>query len=54
MRLQIKVDRYEIFQHDDGEMFATRDGSFWRDLSGDKLVLALAQALEEAQKEAQK
>lgn len=38
--------KYTVIQYDDGRLCALRYGEPWRDLTGDKLVLALAQEVE--------
>lgn len=39
--------KYVVRRHDDGRLDALRYGGTWRDLTGDKLVLALVQRIEE-------
>ena len=49
----IKIDeKYAVFIEDDcKEFYAKRYGEDWRDLSGDKLVLAMARKIQELEKE---
>lgn len=49
-RLRVATDdnKYEVVIDAGGEFYATRHGERWRDLTGDKLILGLAQDLEEA------
>lgn len=46
--LTVSVDngKYTVIQNDDGSLKALRYGKEWQDLTGNNLVLALAQALE--------
>ncbi len=39
-------DKYRVILHKSGKLEALRYGQTWRDLSGDNLVLSLAQQLE--------
>lgn len=38
--------KYSVVTMKDGNMYAFRYGSKWRDLTGDKLILALVQEIE--------
>lgn len=46
--LQVIVEggKYEVRQYSDGKVLALRNGAPWRDLTGDKLVLALCQEID--------
>ena len=39
-------DKYRVFFHN-GAMHALRHGKYWRELTGDKLVLCMLQEVEE-------
>ena len=45
--LNVKIGRYNVIQNNDGSLSAKRNGEQWRDLTGDNLVLALTQRIEE-------
>ena len=49
--IQICEGKYRVFQQDGGKVFANRNGILWRDLTGDNLVLSLAQRIEELEEE---
>lgn len=50
-KVEVCEGKYSVIIQDDGNLFATRYGDFWRDLTGDKLVFCLAYELMEARAE---
>lgn len=46
MRVDLERGKYTVVMEQDGRLHALRYGEEWRDLVGDKLVLALAQEVE--------
>lgn len=55
-RLEVSVDngKYTIIMKENGSMEALRHGETWRDLTGDGMVLALAQEIEELREKLKK
>jgi len=45
--IKLEDGKYEILQQDDGTMTALRYGTPWRDLTGDKLILALVHLVDD-------
>lgn len=41
--LSLADGKYAVYKRKDGSMFATRHGSYWRDLTGDNLVFYLVE-----------
>lgn len=53
-RIELEDGKY-VVEHDDGAgLHALRNGQPWRDLTGDNLVLAMAQEIENLRKDAQR
>ena len=46
-RIELKDGKYVIIQEDDGRQYALRHGEPWRDLTGDKMVGAMFDRIEE-------
>lgn len=46
LRVSVADGKYTVVQAADGSLYARRCGEVWRDLTGDNLVLALAQEVE--------
>ncbi len=46
LSISVDSDKYTVIQEVDGRLHALRYGLPWRELSGDKLVLSLAQEIE--------
>jgi hypothetical protein len=52
LRVSVEGDKYTVIQHRDGRVTALRHGQPWnRDLTGDKLILALAQEVDRLRRE---
>lgn len=51
LEITVGDGKYTIVQTPDGRLAARRNGELWRDLTGDKLVLHLAQELDAARTE---
>ena len=51
LEITVGDGKYTVIQTNGGRMLATRNGEPWRDLTGDKLVLCLAQELDSARAE---
>ena len=51
LEITVGDGKYTVVQTPDGRLAARRNGEPWRDLTGDKLVLCLAQELEVARAE---
>ena len=51
LEITVGDGKYTVIQTNGGRMLATRGGEMWRDLTGDKLVLCLAQELDSARAE---
>ena len=48
MEISLEDGKYTVVLDDEGRLYANRyDEHFWRDLSGDKLVMALVHKIEE-------
>ncbi len=52
LNIMIQNGKYTVIQHYNGELIALRYGFPWRELSGDGLVLGLAQEIERLREEA--
>ena len=51
LEITVGDGKYTVVQTTDGRVVALRNGEPWRDLTGDKLLLCLAQELEAARAE---
>lgn len=51
LEITVGDGKYTVVQTTDGRLLAHRNGEPWRDLTGDKLVLCLAQELDSARAE---
>lgn len=51
--LNVTVDKYTVIQRNDGSLIALRHGQERRDLTGDNLILALAQEVRELREQLQ-
>lgn len=51
LEITVGDGKYTVAQTPDGRLSALRNGEPWRDLTGDKLVLCLAQELDAARAE---
>ena len=47
LNIDVADAKYTVIQHRDGRVEAMRYGELWRDLTGDNLVLAMAQEIQE-------
>ena len=51
LEITVGDGKYTVVQTSDGRLVCRRNGEPWRDLTGDKLVLCLAQELDSARAE---
>jgi hypothetical protein len=51
MRIELENKKYTVVLDDDGDFYALRYGERWRELGGDKLILSMAQRIDELQEE---
>lgn len=52
MKIELEDRKYEVvFEEKTGELYANRYSKRWREMAGDKLVLAMIQRIEELETE---